>query len=115
MRLPLFVVMMAALVTGVRPQIQTPAPGHATVYGEGALSCGTWTSGDSSERLRRGAWIRGFVSGAGYEGAKLRDTDSTGIEAWISQYCAAHPLDTIATASSHLVESLVTTGSPTQE
>jgi len=49
-------------------------------------------------------WVLGFVSGGGYTSDReLRITDSGAMAAWIDQYCAAHPLDNVATAAGKLV------------
>ena len=57
------------------------------------------------------AWVQGFISAFNYYGGATAPdiasgTDANGVFAWIDNYCAAHPLDTIATATIALVSEL---------
>ena len=49
------------------------------------------------------SWVQGFLSAFNYyvskSGNVLSGIDNNGIFAWIDNYCAAHPLDDIATAT----------------
>lgn len=83
----------------------TPAKQTYKVYGAGAVSCGAWLS-DPSLQQSRLSWILGFVSGAGWHGASLKDTDSDGIKQWIDTYCKDHPLDKLSLATAGVVEAL---------
>jgi len=55
-------------------------------------------------------WVSGFISAFNYytssSGNVSNGIDANGIMAWVDNYCAAHPLDTIATATIELVSDL---------
>jgi len=82
--------------------------GRYETYGQGNQSCGQWTEKNKDLRdTHLLTWVTGFVSGAGYTDTySLRQTDSLGMAARIDQYCASHPLDTIAKAAGVLVVEL---------
>ena len=49
-------------------------------------------------------WVVGFLSGIGYEGIgqgddRLAGVGANGVWTWVDNYCRAHPLDRIVTAS----------------
>ena len=81
-----------------------------TVQGVGLRSCGKWTTehkrGDW-EALVQDAWIGGFLSGynvySRQNGNIAEGTDFAGMLQWVSRYCEANPLDTIADAAMKLV------------
>jgi hypothetical protein len=95
------------------------------IYGYVGASCGQWTA--NPQRLVRsyangstewkgseaGSQMReavlGFVSGMAMAGRELRQTDTAAIDAFVTQYCASHPLDNIATAAVALVGELQVT------
>jgi hypothetical protein len=85
-----------------------------TVYGSGSESCGAWTAAiPSTTGIAHNlalSWVYGFMSGAeaGFSAgaAPVRKTDGDGVEAWMAQYCAQHPLETVAEAAGGLVRSL---------
>ena len=84
------------------------ARGMYQVYGQGTLSCGRWTEDNRAGRDKHlQTWVIGFVSGAcaalAASKVELRQTDSDAMAAWIDQYCAAHPLETVGTATEELV------------
>jgi hypothetical protein len=85
---------------------QQPA-GTYTVYGTGNASCGAWIA-ETNQKAFRLLWTLGFETGAGSLRVKMRDSDSAGMSAWVDQYCAVHPLSTVADASIALVEELRT-------
>ena len=111
----------------------TTAPAHsaasAYTYGVVNKSCGMWTANPlhvsdtngsqvtwegSSEGLIMQGSMLGYVSGVAVGlavagGQELRHTDVGAMQAWMTQYCAAHPLDRIATAADALVHELVMT------
>lgn len=92
------------------------AQGKYFVYGHGTQSCGAWSAAgiaatngtirDLPPRFEQEAWVVGFVSGVGYQAANLKETDAPGIIVWMNSHCAAHPLDTIATAAETLTREL---------
>jgi hypothetical protein len=97
------------------------------VRGDGQASCGAWTKAQAhrphigvDNKLRvtfadmdlasQTAWVSGFLSAFDYYGNGSgnvgNDIDANGILAWIDNYCVAHPLDSIATATIALVSEL---------
>ena len=57
------------------------------------------------------AWVNGFLSAFNdYGSAAASDVanciDANGVFAWIDNYCAAHPLDSTATATIALISEL---------
>jgi hypothetical protein len=51
-------------------------------------------------------WAAGFISGAGYAGLNLRETDFGGLVTFMDQYCQAHPLEHISRGAQALVGEL---------
>jgi hypothetical protein len=95
---------LIALITQVCAQ-------PVTLYG--VPSCGSWTESrsESWEWAAQRSWLFGFLSGAVTFGKPpsdlLHETDSRGASAWISEYCAAHPLDRLDQAAKELLGELV--------
>lgn len=94
--------------------LATALPVHAEnkqfqYYGfPGHDSCGDWTSHrkNRDNQILEG-WVLGYVTAANMYGDNdgLLGTGSgaTGMLAWVDQYCAANPLDSVLTASSKLI------------
>lgn len=106
------VLLGALLFTGVTVAQRVPPRTVFTVYGFGTKSCGSWLEERKLSQVTlpggaQRAWVLGFVSGVGYIGPKMKDTDADGIYAFMDTYCAAHPLDSIGGAAQALVEELV--------
>jgi hypothetical protein len=97
------------------------------ISGAGKESCGAWTKAQAHrpqvgadgltrvtfadiDSLHQTSWVQGFLTAFNYytseTGSVEKGTDPNGIFAWIDNYCAAHPLDTIATAATALVTEL---------
>ncbi|MCK1600823.1 hypothetical protein IVB02_05155 [Bradyrhizobium sp. 166] len=82
------------------------AAGRA-IFGAGLVSCGEWqkfkTTNDRASLFQIQAWVDGFLSGQNLfaEGSDflVSKPNSTALYAWIDNYCAANPLDTIAKAT----------------
>jgi hypothetical protein len=74
-------------------------------------SCGDWTSHRKSRdnQILEG-WVLGYVTAANVygdnDGLLGTGSGSTGMLAWVDQYCAANPLDSIFAASAKLVVEL---------
>lgn len=82
-------------------------PGHYEVFGAGNGSCGEWRAGRSEpDHIVRLTWAQGFLSGAGWRGGKVRFADPDAVNAWIDDYCAQHPLDTLSRAAANLAVTL---------
>lgn len=83
-------------------------------YENGSKSCANWTK-EKTGRVEGGffwpdainnAWIKGFISGAGYATrAEFRKTDAE-LVSWMDAYCTAHPLESISDAARNLVNEL---------
>jgi hypothetical protein len=85
--------------------------------GEGLSSCGDWLDKrhkTPSRVIPEAAWVLGFLTAASQYNVTASPKNIAhgltvnGIEHWIDNYCAAHPLDNIDTAASSLVSELAT-------
>ena len=94
------------------------APNHFaySMLGEGSMSCGEWVDrrrAEPSRVLPESAWVSGYVTAmartdsvrSGREIA--RGLERPGIDHWVDNYCAVHPLDNVETAASALVGDLL--------
>ena len=82
--------------------------GDYAIYGHGNSSCGTWsaTQAGTPSRDMLLAWVQGFLTGTGGFNDDQRKTTTEGIQASITTYCQAHPLDTIEVAAATLFVSV---------
>ena len=82
--------------------------GDYAIYGHGNSSCGAWwaTQPGAPSRDLLLAWVQGFLTGTGGFNDDQRKTTTEGIQASITTYCQAHPLDTIEVAASTLFVSV---------
>jgi hypothetical protein len=83
--------------------------GDYAIYGHGNASCAAWSAtqpGTPSRDLFL-AWVQGFLTGTGGFNDEQRKTDTEGIQASMTTYCRAHPMDTIEVAASTLFVSLI--------
>ena len=73
------------------------------VYGYGTQSCGAWTKdADATKSIgafAKEAWLLGFISGAGWAGHSMRETDLEGLVAAMNKHCEQFPTDSIAKAA----------------
>jgi hypothetical protein len=101
-----------ALLVGATSAFAADKGGHYMVRGAGASSCGTWTQDRQQNFLayQDSAWVAGFVTAVNSYSFQGRDiaagVDANGLDAWIDNYCASHPLATIADAAEALVSEL---------
>jgi hypothetical protein len=81
--------------------------------GPESFSCGEWpeaapyTRADKALRLN---WVLGFLSAASLQDGYpdlLANVDNPSVAAWIDNYCAANPLDSIVTAAFRLRDELI--------
>lgn len=77
-----------------------------TVYGVGTKSCGSWTTHEGTSKSLDEIWALGFVSGAGWAGHKMRETDFDGVILAIAKHCEQVPTDSIAAAAGAVVTEL---------
>lgn len=97
--------------TALALAIAAPAEQQAYIYSfPGNDTCGNWTENRRLPQSRNQAlegWVLGFVSGYNvYEDPKgnvAPGVSGLGLLAWVDQYCAANPLDTLFTAGVKLV------------
>lgn len=76
-----------------------------------ADSCATWTRYRAArENQALEGWVLGFVTGRNAFGPGTGDlapgVHAEGLTAWVDQYCAANPLESVSTASFKLVREL---------
>ena len=73
------------------------------------FSCGKWTMDTEERRSIDSLWIDGLMSGyniyAG-KGERVDLPDDAAASAWITNYCSAHPLNSLVTAGTALVVEL---------
>ena len=94
----------------------SPPVDAQTIQGFGANTCGSWVQEHRKDSIIAGAqnsWMTGFLSAYNVYGPQAtrsiagRGSDYQGVEVWMTNYCAAHPLDNIAQAAVVLVQTLV--------
>lgn len=81
------------------------------IYGHGSKSCGQWLearkeSNTSNDALYFSVWVTGFVTGVGYAGIDLKESDPDGRDNWIDNYCEKYPLELVGNAAGALVNEL---------
>ena len=112
------VIGMVLLLCPVAAHAKPAAAGNYSVLGMGVESCGTWKSAREEKEgwkaLALGDWIGGYITAYNAWSAGPDDitkgTDLRGALAWMDDYCAKNPLETIATAASELVVTLLARG-----
>ena len=86
-----------------------------TNLGEGLTSCGEWIDKRQhgpSRVIPEAAWVLGFLTAAsqynvtGSSKNIAHGLTGGGVDHWVDNYCAAHPLDDIDTAAVALVQEL---------
>lgn len=83
-----------------------------TIQGVGAVTCGRWMESTRTQEgvLHSMSWVLGYLSGAAVFGSSGSDpfskTDQAAIQAWVTNYCAAHPLDRVSVAVNILIKEL---------
>ena len=106
---------MRAWATAVSLAVAVVVPAHAsTILGHGAASCGAWTADELDQGVTwvgDKAWLAGYLSAYSTyrrptEADVPADLDSDARNAWVSAYCAAHPLDRIHEAADALINEL---------
>jgi hypothetical protein len=85
-----------------------------TTFGDGVLSCATWTlikaGGElTEERLKAIEWLEGFVSGANAASRTNYIRTPYGINnliAWMDKYCQEHPSVNIGNAATTMIDEM---------
>ena len=111
---PLKLIFIAALLWPVSAYARPNSHGGYMVMGFGTKSCGAWTAdrqGNGDIQFVDEAWVLGYLTALNVVGPGsdniARNTDTDGIVAWVDNYCAAHPLDEIVTATRALGDVLL--------
>lgn len=100
--------------------------GTYTVAGPGTASCGRWTEGRramaspqrtvTDDLIGEEMWVLGFITAYNeyvWTGKNVSsETDSSGMFAWIDNYCAGHPTNDVADAAYNLIDFLEATPHP---
>ena len=111
---------LALAIVAAWVTLSSAQAGNQWTTGQGTLSCGTLVasapnSGTSNpaQYFAFEAWVDGFLSGAnnarnypGQNSTVGEGTDPPGRDAWILNYCQAHPLDTVFKAAMELEHEL---------
>jgi len=86
---------------------------YKSIRGVGTASCGQWTAHRKQRDLLTSAfesWLMGYLSAfATWKegGMEMLDaTDNEAFVAWVSNYCEAHPLDSIDSAALSLISEM---------
>jgi hypothetical protein len=108
-------ILITALLLAFAPRlgtVQTPASGGKG-YGAGFVSCGEWTKQKDAFAVHQlnVQWVLGFVSGATWVASAdmkraVKETDAAGIEQYMTDYCAKHPLQQIVEGATALMREL---------
>lgn len=93
--------------------------GQSMILGLGINSCGSWTENKRTDNLSNYTerqWLLGYVTafntwGPGDENISS-GIDNNGLLAWVDNYCAANPLQTIGNAAEALVVTLYKNNHP---
>jgi hypothetical protein len=103
-----------ALLAGLLYGAPAPAGNQYVILGAGSRPCGSWlqvrseTNPDSAVLQ---SWVLGYITSVNANvltvSQDVADGDTPdGLYSWIDSYCAAHPLDSLARATTALLESL---------
>lgn len=106
--------MIATVALAVAIAVQAPAMSapKITMMGLNSVTCGTYLTHRHDRTLPLWyddvQWAVGFLSGVSWEWSAesrhdiLAGLDGNAVAAWLDNYCAAHPLDDLATAAGQL-------------
>jgi hypothetical protein len=109
---------LAAWATPALCAMLSVAPVHAanqyTILGAGSRPCGSWLQARSEatpESATLQSWVLGYVTSVNANLLTVSQdvadgTSPDGLFTWIDNYCASHPLDSVARAAGSLVDSL---------
>jgi hypothetical protein len=104
--------MTAGLLYASPVQAQNGAP--YTILGQGTKTCGRWTADNKEASFGKNsnrAWVLGFLTAynliSGRKGNNVTaSVDADGMMAWVDNYCAANPLESVSAASIALLTEL---------
>lgn len=84
-------------------------PRNFILYGFHSVSCLSWAqarANNNADALTYQAWVTGFISGAGWKGAGIKQTDYAAINYYLDGYCKRRPMDDLFTATRALIAKL---------
>ena len=108
-----------ARVAAVLFMLLAAAPAHAAsqyvIFGAGSRPCGGWLQVRSQalpESAVLQSWLLGYITSVNANLLSVSQDVTAGAGAdalftWIDNYCAAHPLDSLARAASAMLDSLI--------
>ncbi len=101
-RFPQRVAVAAALVSCM--MVSSPALAITTI---GDRTCGQWVAQRKDGAVQN--WLAGYLTGlaVAFNNDALAEPDGESIFLWMDNYCAAHPLDRVATGGRALFDELI--------
>jgi hypothetical protein len=111
-------VWVAAFLLGLLSAGQIRAAGEYVILGAGSRPCGSWLQ-VRSQALPDSAvlqsWVLGYITSVNANFLTsspdvTAGTSPDSLFSWIDNYCAAHPLDSVARATSALLDSFLAKG-----
>jgi hypothetical protein len=87
------------------------AAGEYTIIGAGGRPCGAWLQARSQatpESAIMQSWLLGYITSINAHELTItpdiaEGTNADGMFSWIDDYCATHPIDSVARAAANLV------------
>ena len=91
------------------------AANEYVIFGAGSRSCGSWLQVRSQalpDTVVLQSWILGYITSVNANVLSVNRDVTSGaapdtLFSWIDNYCAAHPLESVARAASALLDSLM--------
>jgi len=95
------------------------APAHAgneyVIFGAGSRPCGSWLQARSQalpDSAILQSWVLGYITSINANLLSVSQDVTGGVEpdalySWIDNYCASHPLDSVARAASAMVDAMI--------
>ena len=110
-------VVLALSVTVAMP---AQAANQYVIFGGGSRPCGSWLqlrSQAAPDSAVLQSWVLGYVTGVNANLLSINQDVTGGMTAdalfgWIDNYCAGHPLDSLARAAGALLDSLLVKNKP---
>ena len=105
----------AVALTLLVASVAAAADDQYVILGAGGRPCGSWLelrSRAMPESIVLQSWVLGYVTSVNANvltgtGDVSRGDSPDALFAWIDNYCAAHPLDSVARAAGALLDSLL--------
>ena len=112
---PMWPAVLLALVAASFPALGANQTNQYVIFGAGSRPCGSWLQ-LRSQALPDSAvlqsWVLGYVTSVNANLLSVNQDVTGGAQpdavfTWIDNYCAAHPLDSLARAASAMLDSLL--------